>query len=530
MNPQMQNYRQYAQAQARAPATRRPDKARKMASSSPTGPPQVSLNDSLLRSFNAVAYQGAPAPNLHQNPQHAAQQAQQQLAEQQARQRAIALDHQRAQRIARKPTDLDLPDGLEDICIGDGVKQYNALREAEKRLDALMTRKRLEYLDSASRNNKHFKTMRIFISNTVENQYWQQKFEGDTFSLEDIKPPTYRVRIRGRLMEYKEDQIDYSSDEEEEAEDENEALMPPELKKPKEKTLLEPSRNMSHFWKDMYVEHEGVNHDYTTDPNVTVKWKKGQNGGGDLDTFFFARKGDENQNITICLTRDEQPERFRLSKALADALDTEEADRAEVVMGIWEYVKFFNLQEDDERRTIRCDDSLRQIFGTDTIFFPQVPERIIPHLHPLPPIRLPYTIHVDEEFHKDPKPTIYDVQVMVEDPLRALMLKMTNSPENQARNREIARINDEIAVLMQAIRHSKARHQFFTAFAKDPIEMTKKWIASQKKDLSVILGEPERGDVAGMEFMDEVWQTDLIREAVRYKLAKTDVASGARQG
>jgi hypothetical protein len=60
--------------------------------------------------------------------------------------------------------------------------------------------------------------------------------------------------------------------------------------------------------------------------------------------------------------------------------------------------------------------------------------------------------------------------------------------------------------------------------------MTKKWIASQKKDLSVILGEPEKGDVAGMEFMDEVWQTDLIREAVRYKLAKTDVASGARQG
>ncbi|KIW52864.1 hypothetical protein PV05_08477 [Exophiala xenobiotica] len=499
MNPQMQNYRQYAQAQARAPATRRP-----------------------------VTYQGAPAPNLHQNAQHAAQQAQQQLADQQARQRAIALDHQRAQRIARKPTDLDLPDGLEEICIGDGVKQYNALRDAEKRLDALMTRKRLEYLDSASRNNKHFKTMRIWISNTVENQYWQQKFEGDTFSLEDIKPPTYKVRIRGRLMEYKEDQIDYSSDEE--SEDENEALMPQELKEPKKKTLIEPSRNMSHFWKDMYVEYEGVNHDYTTDPNVTVKWKKGQNGGGDLDTFYFERKGDDNQNITICLTRDEQPERFRLSKALADALDMEEADRAEVVMGLWEYVKFFNLQEDDERRTIRCDDSLRQIFGTDTIFFPQVPERIIPHLHPLPPIRLPYTIHVDEEFHKNPQKTIYDVQVMVEDPLRALMLKMTNSPENQARNREIAKINDEIAVLMQAIRHSKARWQFFTAFAKDPIEMTKKWIASQKKDLSIILGEPERGDVAGMEFMDEVWQTDLIREAVRYKLAKTDVASGARQG
>ncbi|KIW46516.1 uncharacterized protein PV06_02184 [Exophiala oligosperma] len=495
MNSQM-NYRQYGQAQGRTPQARRP-----------------------------VAYPGG-APNPMHAAQQAAQREQQALLEAQQKARIAAADHQRAQRIARKPTDLDLPDNLEDIIIGEGVKQYDALREAEKRLDAITMRKRLEYLDSASRNTKHFKTMRIWISNTVEDQFWQTEWpDGDTFRLEDLKTPSYRVRVHGQLLEYKEDDISYRSDDEDEDDVEGESLSP---KKPKTKTLIEtPSRAFSWFWKDMHVEFEGHSHEYTADENVTVNWKKTPDNA-DTDTMYFKRKGDHNQNITICLTRDEQPERFRLSKALADALDMEEADRAEVVMGLWEYVKFFNLQEDDERRTIRCDSNLRQIFGTDTIFFPQVPERILAHLHPLPPIKLPYTIRVDEEFHQNPEPTVYDVQVMVEDPLRALMIKNTNSPENIVRNREISRINDEIAVLVQAIRHSKARWKFFTAMSKDPIDTTEKWLTSQKRDLSVVLGEPERGDVAGLEFMSEVWGSDLVREAVRYRLAKMDVGSGGR--
>jgi SWI/SNF-related matrix-associated actin-dependent regulator of chromatin subfamily D len=165
----------------------------------------------------------------------------------------------------------------------------------------------------------------------------------------------------------------------------------------------------------------------------------------------------------------------------------------------------------------------------ETIFFPQVPERIIAHLHPLPPIRLPYTVRVDEAFHKDPKPTIYDVQVQVEDPLRALILKMTSSPENQTILRQIQKIDEELALLIQKMYHIKAKHTFFSSFAKNPVGFIDRWLASQKKDLSVILGELEKGDVAGMEFAkggpEGVWNSDVVREAVRYRLAKTEAGN-----
>lgn len=81
----------------------------------------------------------------------------------------------------------------------------------------------------------------------------------------------------------------------------------------------------------------------------------------DFDQLEFKRGGDENINITINLVRDETPERFQLSPALADILDTNEATRAEAVMGIWEYIKAMGLQEEDEKRSFDCDDRLKAV-------------------------------------------------------------------------------------------------------------------------------------------------------------------------
>jgi SWI/SNF-related matrix-associated actin-dependent regulator of chromatin subfamily D len=57
---------------------------------------------------------------------------------------------------SRKPTDKNLPDGVEEILVGEGNLGacYKQLRDLERRLDATMTRKRLDIVDSLSRNTK----------------------------------------------------------------------------------------------------------------------------------------------------------------------------------------------------------------------------------------------------------------------------------------------------------------------------------------------------------------------------------------
>ncbi|KAL2411322.1 SWI/SNF and RSC complexes subunit ssr3 [Exophiala dermatitidis] len=486
MNPQMQNYRQYAQPQGRGPAARRP---------------------------------GNVPPSHHAQQQHI-----QQLANQQLQQRNAAMEHQAAQRRARKPTDKNLPDGVEDLVIGEGVKQYNDLRQAEHRLDAYMLRKRLEIQDTMSRHVKREKAMRIWISTTPIDQPWQVSHNDDeNITFDSLAEPKYQVKIQGKLLDWPDDDSD-TEDEDANVDGNQEEAQPKKTKDTKP-----PSRPFTFFFKELKVEFEDG---FMGDPNYSVHWKKPPNHRADdeLDSLTFTRKADENMNVTICLTRDETPERFKLSPVLVDMLDMTEADRAEVVMAIWDYVKLFGLQEEDERRTIRCDDNLRQLFGTETISFPQIPERILPHLLPLDPVRLPFTIRLDKEFHENPEPTVYDVDVRVEDPVRALYMKMTQNPNHQAQLRQIADLDDQIAVLVQAIHHHKARHDFFSAMAKDPVAFSKKWLASQKKDLSVILAEAEKGDFSGLEFdqsgEDGVWNSDLVKEAVRYRLAKQDAGSG----
>ena len=429
-----------------------------------------------------------------------------------------------------------MPEGVEDITIGDGVQQYKELRDVEGKLDYAMMRKRLEIGDSIHRMNQRHKTLRIWISNTAENQPWQEKgLDADAFDFGTGVDGTYKVRIEGRLLD--DDAEDLATDNHEEQDDSEGNQMADGTEKAPKGT---GRKRLSHFFKAITVEYDRSRSMSAEPPQI--EWKK-QTSNADFDSLEFERKGDENINVSINLTRAETPERFRLSKALSDVLDTDEEDKSGAVLGVWDYIKAMGLQEDEEKRAVRCDDRLRavsrgdapiqhlltpfQIFGTDTVYFPQIPERLIPHLLPLNPIKLPYTIRVDSAYPSSPTPTIYDVRVVVEDPLHAKMLAMTHNPEYPATLRQISQLDDQLAIIIQALAHSKAKHSFYKSMQGDPVNFVKRWMSSQKRDLEVILGEATRGggeDGSAPEFQrggsDGVWGTRVVREAVRYKLAK----------
>ena len=75
-------------------------------------------------------------------------------AQMQAQQQAAESASNRAKIRSRKPTDKTIPEGIEECIIGDGVQRYRDLRELERKLDATMTRKRLDIQDGVNRNVK----------------------------------------------------------------------------------------------------------------------------------------------------------------------------------------------------------------------------------------------------------------------------------------------------------------------------------------------------------------------------------------
>ncbi|KAL1873087.1 hypothetical protein VTK73DRAFT_1139 [Phialemonium thermophilum] len=477
--------------------------------------------------------QGGPHPTV---PLTQAQMVQQQQAQQQA--------GELAKRRSRKPTDKSMPDGVEDCIIGDGAQRYKELRDLERRLDATMTRKRLDIVDSVSRNPKRYKTLRIWISNTVEDQVWQaaSSLNAESFDFASNLEPSYRVKIEGRLLDDEDDVdeaegdtksgVDAGADHVDKMDTDDQPAKP----KAKQAAALPPQRSrFSHFFRSLTVDFDQSRGRSGAD--VSVEWKKPDRApassnlpaAADFDEFTFKRNGDENMNITINLYRDETPhnETFELSPELAEIVDMREATRSEVIMGLWEYIKLMNLQEDEEKRNFRCDELLRKVIGRESGYIPLLHEYIQPHLRPLPPIRLAYTIRVDEEFHKNPQPTIYDVRVTVDDPLRAKLLPFVHNPQYAAMLKEVAALDEQLATLIQAISASKAKHTFLTSMATDPANFVRQWLSSQERDLEVITGEASRGGddyAVGDEWRrggrESVWATQNARESVSVMLSK----------
>ncbi|KAK3170792.1 hypothetical protein OEA41_002874 [Lepraria neglecta] len=454
----------------------------------------------------------------------------QNVAEEQSRENArrAAEAHAAAKRRSERPTDKTMPEGVEDLIVGDGVHQYKRLREVERKLDAVMMRKQLDQLEPLHNAVKKYVTLRVWISNTVENQPWQgSQMDENAFDFTMGVEATYKVKIEGRVLpdEQEDDASEKDSDDEEE-EANGEAMDhdgETAAQAPKPASSRQMKTKFSHFFKSITVDFDR-NKNLQPDSTTQIEWKKPQlQPGGilppaaDFDCLEFERKSDENINCSINFYRDETPERMQLSKELAAVLDTEEDDRPSVIMGLWEYIKAMGLSQDDDKRVFQCDDKLRAVFGVETFYFPHVPQAIISHLTPLHPFTVPYTIRVDPEYHATPTPTIYTLRLPVSGP-------PITHPRDINTLKQLSLYDEHICLLIQALNASQRKHSFLAGFAKDPVTFTRRWMSSQKRDLEIVLGEGGRmeGDVAAMGLGSEwrrggeggVWGTEQVREGV----------------
>ncbi|KAI9737542.1 MAG: SWI/SNF complex component snf12 [Cirrosporium novae-zelandiae] len=449
------------------------------------------------------------------------------LLQQQQRNSSIMAQHDEARRRARRPVDKTIPDGVEGVVIGDGVKQYRQLRDMERELDMAMIRKRMDLDEDRRREDRRVRTMRIWISNTADNQPWQ---DGNVEIGDELqRHGSARVRIEGRLLPEEDDDVEDSENESEGEKQEDGDEMDHDhtpSAAAKSTTPQLPSK-LSHFFKSITITYERPPSVLAPLPDPIV-WKKPTTpsathtlpAAADFDVLEFERDGDENVPITISLERDDWPERFQLSSALAELLDMQTASSKEAVEGVMDYIKVMGLL-DDEKNTVRCDSQLKAIFRKDILPTNQVAHVVSQHFSPIPPIKLSYTIQLSppgiDPATKWTKSTIYDIPFLLPTPLSLALNALAQKLHTSTTLRQIIQYDEALALCVQAIRHSKARHKFFKEFSKDPADFLKRWLSSQQRDMEVILGEQhvqggrdefERGG------KDGVWGKDIVRETV----------------
>lgn len=318
-----------------------------------------------------------PAPGL---PPMLPQQATT-MAQQQRHQHSHDKIQETFRRMSSVPTDREIPDGVDDMVIGDVVPRYKALRDVERRLDAVMINKRLAVRDSGQRYERRRRTLRVWISaKTVDKEGGDTRMD-DTFEFnEDVAGGSYKMRIEGRILP------DPTSDDDED--DEMEDVEPGkgttmDLDKPDAAATdskltatkkTSDTQKFSHYFKQITIAFQPPRHALPNAPAPpTLEWKKPDRQSdnsrpmtpdANFDALEFERKLDDSvQKVIITLHRDETGGRVRakLSEPLAKLLDREYEDQSGAMLGLYNYVRSHGLEEEGNPKVFRCDDALRAV-------------------------------------------------------------------------------------------------------------------------------------------------------------------------
>ncbi|TPX59521.1 hypothetical protein PhCBS80983_g02396 [Powellomyces hirtus] len=365
---------------------------------------------------------------------------------------------------------------------------YTELQEFEKKLDTTISRKKLDMLEQKTQLKPTKRVMRIFLSNLSSDQYADVEEDRDVFTLDTMRAiaPSWTLRIEGRLLDF------------------------PNSRKPQ----VNPPK-FSTFVRSVIVELQRDQSLYPDD-NI-IEWHKAENGP-DCDGFEIKRKGDSDVPAKILIYLDHKPEKYKLSPPLAKLLDIHTDTAANIIIAMWQYVKFQKLQDPDDKRHINCDEALRNILGHPRITFAQISELLRPHFSPPDPIVLQYTIRTDKEHQYGQ--LAFDVDVETPNTQRERLEQSIMVAPQVAK--DIGTLDEKITALIQAINHCKLKRDFMLAFADDPIAFLGRWMTSQSRDLESVLGDTHinMDETRRAQFFDQ----NVVHQAVFHHLRMRDAA------
>lgn len=350
--------------------------------------------------------------------------------------------------------------------------------------------------DALNRPNKVRRVLRLWCSNTVQDQAWQNPGTGiddNNFDFDNGSIPSWTLRLQGILL----------------GEEDTEGERPvPKFTDLVRSVVIEEDRGFGGLYT------EGPILEYHKPPN--------QNGSTTpaLPGLEIKRKGDSDVQLKIHMTLENNPERYKIQTKLAELLDMPEASRQEIIVGLWRYVQAEKLQDGEDKRLVHADAPLREIFNLERLFFPDLSKLINKHLLPCDPITLDYTVRVDKEYTRSP--CYWDIQVLVDHPI---CHKLTQTLASLASpNPELDALDQKMAELVLDIEHQLQKKEFFESYAQDPAEFVKLWLESQNEDMEVMSGQIKRvnGEAARRSAYYDANQ-EWLKESVFHYLSQERV-------
>lgn len=361
---------------------------------------------------------------------------------------------------------------------------YMDLLAFERKLDTTIMRKRLDIQEALKRSLKQKRKLRIFISNTYY-PLRQPTVSADGSTETEGSASSWELRVEGKLLD------DSRTD------------------------GAKAKRKFSSFFKSLVIE---LDKELYGPDNHLVEWHRIATTQ-ETDGFQVKRPGDKNVRCTILLLLDHQPPQYKLDPRLARLLGVHTQSRPVIIQALWQYIKHNKLQDSCEREFINCDRYLEQIFQCSRMKFAEIPHRLNSLLNPPDPIVINHVITV--EGHEQKRTACYDIEVEVDDTLKA---QMNNFLLSTASQQEIQSLDNKVHETVELINQYKVNREFFLGFARDPQQFINKWLVSQNRDLKVltdVVGNPE--EERRSEFYYQGWVHEAVHRYFHSKVQQKRV-------
>ncbi|XP_072270671.1 SWI/SNF-related matrix-associated actin-dependent regulator of chromatin subfamily D member 2 [Pyxicephalus adspersus] len=366
----------------------------------------------------------------------------------------------------RKMADKVLPQRIRELV--PESQAYMDLLAFERKLDQTIARKRMEIQDAIKKPLTQKRKLRIYISNT----FTPAKPDGE----EAERVSSWELRVEGKLLD------------------------DPSKQK----------RKFSSFFKSLVIE---LDRELYGPDNHLVEWHR-MATTQETDGFQVKRPGDVNVKCTLLLMLDHQPPQYKLDTRLARLLGVHTQTRANIMQALWLYIKNNKLQDSHEKEYINCNRYFRQIFNCVRMRFSDIPMKLASLLQHPDPIIINHTISVDPNDQK--KTACYDIDVEVDDPLKAQMGNFLASTTNQ---QEIANLDMKIHETIESINQLKTQRDFMLSFSSSPQDFIQDWLQSQSRDLKImtdVMGNPE--EERHSEFYEQPWTQEAVGRYVFFKV------------
>lgn len=360
---------------------------------------------------------------------------------------------------------------LEELMGPDSI--YHQLVELEHEINYKIARKQAQMADALFRTVKIKRTLKVLVSHTVEDEQdrrialdKQPESGGkpeDSLSRNDNPEMSsnncsWTLRIEGKLGA---------------------------TGRANSKV---PSEPFQHYLKSLIVQ---IGDTITPSAeNNTVEWVKGPSTVPLTDGFEIKRRITDSHDkddipVKIFLRLDERPERYRPSPQLAPLInDKPLISKPAAILAIWQYVKSLKLQESDEKKTVRCDETLKQLFDCSSFSFSELAHRLAAHLLPASPLTIDYIISRG----RSGGGRTWEFELEVEDPTKNR--PSLSSPSLLAQQREIGMLEHRLHEVDLALRATTIQEQLMRRMAEDPLKCIQRLMEAQCADQQVVAGEP----------------------------------------